>query len=150
MTLRMTHGRRRSIRLAVLFLNLSAVSAHAQDAAREPPQVFVTLAEPRQEVRGTLVTLTDQAVALVADGVERRFPLTDVARIERAGDPSWDRALVAGLAVGAWCGFVCGQGLDDGGQLGKAVVVNALVAAAIGWAFDRAHHGRTTIFRRPR
>ena len=138
----------RTLRLTVLFLNLAAVSAHAQAALpHRPSTVFVTFANPPMEIEGTLTSLTDQAIALVVDGAERTIPLTDVSRIERDGDPSWDRALVAGLAVGTWCAIVCGQGLDDAGQLSGAVLVNALVSGAIGWAIDRAHHGRTTLFK---
>ena len=139
---------RRALRLAVLFLNLTVANAHAQDALPDRrTTVFVTVANPPAEIEGTLTSLTDQAIALVVDGADRTIPLREVSRIDRDGDPSWDRAVVAGLAVGTWCAIVCGQGLDDAGQLSGAVLVNALVSGAIGWAIDRAHHGRTTLFK---
>lgn len=138
----------RAIGLAVLALTLTAANASPQAALPDRrTTVFVTFANPPVEIEGTLTSLTEQAVALVVDGAERTIPLTDVSRIDRDGDPSWDRALVAGLAVGTWCAIVCGQGLDDAGQLSGAVLVNALVSGAIGWAIDRAHHGRTTLFK---
>ena len=55
---------RRTLRLALLFLNLTVANAHAQDALRDrSPHVFVTLERPRAEVEGELTTLTEQGVA---------------------------------------------------------------------------------------
>ena len=142
---------RRTLRLAVLFLNLTAANAHAQDALRDrPPHVFVTLERPRAEVEGELTTLTEQAVALVVDGVARQFALTEVRKVERLGDPTSDGAWRGALVLGALCFLVCGQGVDNGQQVLGAVTVNAAFGALIGWQFDRDHVGRSTLFRAPR
>lgn len=138
----------RILRLALLFLNLTAVSAHAQDALRDRPEhVFVTLTNPRVEIRGELTTLTDQAVALVVDGVQREFPLTDVRKVERLGDPTSDGAWRGALVLGALCFLVCQQGTSNGGEFLAVLATNSAFGAYLGWQLDRDHVGRTTLFR---
>lgn len=141
----MTH---RTLRLAVLFLSLTAVSAQAQDALRDRrPTVFVTFAAPPAEIEGRLVSLTEQAVALVVDGHEQRFDLADVHRVDRLGDPNSDGAWRGAAVVGALCFLLCGQGVNNGAEFFRAITVNAAFGALIGWQFDRDHVGRTTLFR---
>lgn len=139
---------RHTLRLTLLCLNLTAVSAHAQAAARGPgPTVFVTFATPPVEIEGQLVSLTDQAVALVVDGEDQRFELAGVHRIDRLGDPNSDGAWRGASVLGALCFLLCGQGVNNGAEFFRAITVNAAFGALIGWQFDRDHVGRTTLFK---
>lgn len=141
----------RTVRIALLVLNATAASAHAQDALRDrPTEVFVMLEDARQQVRGELVTLTDQAVAVVVDGVAREFPLATVRRVQRLGDPNRDGAWRGAVLLGVWCLIICGQGVTSGAEFVGVVTTNTIAGALIGWQFDRDHVGRTTIYPRPR
>lgn len=141
----------RAVRIALLVLNATAASAHAQDARPDRPvAVFVTLQDTRQEVRGELVTLTDQAVAVLVDGVSHEFPLATVRRVQRLGDGNRDGAIRGALLLGLLCMVTCGQGVTSGAHYVQVVAVNAAFGALAGWQFDRDHVGRTTLFPFPR
>lgn len=88
--------------------------------------------------------LGSDTLTLVVNQRPMTVPLAGVIRIEVPGDPLANGAIIGAAVFGAWCAFVCGQGLDDSSQLGSAVAVNTVLGAAI----DAAHKGRTPIYQR--
>ncbi len=122
------------------------VSAQATSRAVAPgTRIFVTLTAGGPPVEGSLLALSPDSVALVVDATTWTLPLDRVKRIQREGDRSIGGAAIGALAVGARCAYVCGQALSGHG-LTQAVLVNAVLGGLIGWAVDRGHVGRTTIY----
>ncbi len=125
-------------------------SAQGTSPSVEPgTRIFVTRFAGAP-VEGPLIALSPDSVDLLVDGTAWTVPLGQVARVQRSGDRSSDGAAKGALLVGLWCARVCGQGLDNGGQLGLAVLGNAAVGGLIGWAIDRGRTGRTTIYPFPK
>jgi hypothetical protein len=108
-------------------------------------RIFVTLAAGGPPVEGWLLALSLDSVALMVDATTWTLPLNQVRRIQREGDRSIAGAAIGALAVGARCAYVCGQALS-GNRLTQAVLVNAVLGGLVGWAVDRGHVGRTTIY----
>lgn len=141
------------MRVAVLLVALTlAGGVHAVDAQTTArgvapgTRIFVTLTAGGPPVEGSLLTLGPDSVALLVDATAWTLPLDQVKRIQREGDRSIDGAVIGALLVGARCARVCGQGLTSGDQVGGVVLVNAVLGGLIGWAFDRNHVRRTTIY----
>lgn len=130
------------------------VSGTAVVAAAQPPQstaepgsrVYVTLEAGEDTLAGSLLELSAESVTILLDGQTRTFPIGEVARIQRHGDPSGDGAGKGATTIGPWCLLVCGQGTGNGREFGTAVVGNAAIGVLVGWAIDRGHVGRTTIY----
>jgi hypothetical protein len=90
------------------------------------------------------------ALAQIRDGVmlpanaARIWPNQPAAQTtDRDKDSLKNGAIIGAIVVGAWCLFVCGQGLDNAGQLPLAVAagagVGALMGAGIDSGFSRGH-----------
>ena len=75
----------------------------------------------------------------------RVIPWKEIVRVKR--HPVWNGALIGGAILGTWCAVVCGQGLDQRGQLLPAIAVNAGLGALIGLGID-AWSGENTVYRR--
>ena len=57
-------------------------------------------------------------------------------------------AIIGAIIVGAWCLYVCGQGLDSSGQLPLAVAAGAGMGALIGAGIDSGFsRGPRVLFR---
>lgn len=141
----------RTLRLAVLILNITTVSAHAQDRPRDrPTTVVVTLNGSEHEVQGELLALTDQAVAVVVGGVAQEHPLATVRRVQRLGDSNRDGAIRGAILLALLCTLNCGQGTTSTGHYLGAIAANSAFGALAGWQFDRDHAGRTTLYPFPR
>lgn len=136
----------------VLALVCGPVAADAQDDPLRDRDVhgFVTLRSGGPVVTGTLSAFTSDAVTIVIDGAPRTYQLSDVRRVERAGDPSGDGAWKGGLLLGALCVLVCQQGVDSGAEFVGVLVVNTAFGAYLGRQADRQHEGRTTLYRERR
>lgn len=122
--------------------------AQAQPAPRRAdarPHVFVTLGAAEEPLEGSLLDLSAESVTLVTGGVEWRYPLDQVTRIQRLGDRSYDGA-VRGALIGAVCILTSAQGARNDRHLRQLVFTNVAVAAALGWVLDRVHVGRTTLY----
>ncbi len=142
----------RHVLAGVALLLLRAAPAVAQTPERPPEgvgHVFVQREGAGDELRGHLVELDAGAMTLLVDGNRVAIPLAGVARIERAGDPVSNGALIGAIVGGVWCALVCGQGLEDTGALPLAVGVSALSWAGLGAGIDALIPGRTTLYRKP-
>ena len=143
-----------SIRSLLVFvaaaLTVSAGAAAAQQTrpARQGDEIVVQT-DAGGEVRGRLIELTPDSLAILAGGGRMDLPLARVARIDSLRDSVANGAAIGGLALGVWCAFVCGQGLDGGDSLPLTVVMSAGLGAVIGAGIDAGHKGRTPIYIRP-
>lgn len=128
-----------------LVLATTPHAALAQPAAGPAPHVFVTLLPAERPFEGTLLHLSADSVAILSDGVDWHYPLHNVTRVERRGDPSYDGA-IKGALVGATCLLTCAQGASNWPHLRQLVLTNVAFSAAIGWLIDRARVGRRTLY----
>jgi len=111
--------------------------------------VFPKVRDGGHEFKARLLTLGPRTVTLLVDGQRREMDLSSVTHIERRGDSLKNGAIIGAAFVGGVCAVICGQGLDDGGELAAAVVINAAFGALIGTGIDALHKGRTVIYPTP-
>jgi hypothetical protein len=138
--------------LLVAAIALTGTPAWSQTVAEGQdswPLVFVKRTGGTGDVPARLIHLNEEAVTLLLDDRQVVMPLSDVLRIQKSGDSLWNGALIGGIVLGVWCAMICGQGLNEAGQLPTTVVVNGAVGALIGAGIDAMHKGRTTIYTRP-
>lgn len=102
-----------------------------------------------REIEGYLSELRPQSAVLLIDDRLLELPLDTIARIRTARDSVWNGAIIGAAIGGVWCAFVCGQGLDSGGQLPLAVLSTVGFWGAVGAGIDALHSGRETIYQRP-
>src|SRR4051812_29429243 len=146
----------------VSVLLLIAAPAAAQQATLDAglqreglPTVFVQ-DDRGAETRGKLLRLDQQSLAILVDGQERTFELSDVRKIQRKGDSLRNGAIIGAL-FGAVAGVMLG-GFSDcpsahyecaaGARVAIALTTTA-VYSAFGTAVDAAIQGRTTLYQRP-
>jgi hypothetical protein len=100
------------------------------------------------EVRGQLLRLGPETLTLLEQGTSRDIPLAAVTRIDARGDSVKNGAIIGAVVLGAWCAFICPQGLDgySNNQLPYILGVNIALGAAVGAGIDAMHVGRTTIY----
>lgn len=136
--------------LMVLVLALPATAQQEEGADRSRPVAKIAkvyMAEgPQEPLVGELLTLDSESLLLLVNGAEQRLDLKNVARVEVPRDSLKNGAAIGAVVLGAWCAFICGQGLDRQGQLLEAVIVNAGLGALIGMAIDKAHGGPRTLY----
>ncbi len=106
--------------------------------------VLVTDSSDRT-IKGTFFAVVGDSLVL-STPEERVIPWKEIRRVKRR-DPVWNGALIGGAILGTWCAVVCGQGLDQRGQLLPAIAVNAGLGALIGLGID-ALSGGNTVYRR--
>lgn len=58
------------------------------------------------------------------------------APTDRDKDSLKEGAIIGAIIMGAWCLYICGQGLDSGGKLPLAVAGSAGMGALIGAGID--------------
>jgi hypothetical protein len=139
--------------MRVLFFFIGCVIAMPTPTASAQPKdfsllrvkvgdtIFVTDAATGVEVSGPLTTLAPARLSI--DGYA--FTPESAFTIARAGDPIWGGAAV-GFALGAFALYpvVPETFVSQGGRFR---INNGLMWGAIGALIDRAHKGRTTIYR---
>lgn len=143
---------RRLVRcLFALIVLAESVPAWGQTSA--PPtnvrwwkETYVALNGEPKELRGRLLDLTTDTVAIDVDGFRRVYQLNDVARVQVRGDGVGD-GIAAGMAIAftMLCLRTCGQGLFSSSEGLGFVVGSFLYGGLIGAGVDALHTGRTTI-----
>jgi len=107
------------------------------------------------ETAGRLLRLNPDSLVVLAGGVERRFELNEVVRVQKRD--SLRNGTLIGLAVGTAMGLLAGgisdcPGSDPGGSCAGAraatVAVSMGVYTALGAGVDALVRGRTTIYER--
>jgi hypothetical protein len=84
--------------------------------------------------------LNGQELVLLRDGQTQRMPLTDVVKIRRPADPTWD-----GAAIGAGIAFAMFATWADAGL----VLRQAAIFAMIGGTADALHSDARTLWVAP-
>jgi len=115
--------------------------------------IIVTDAMSRQSI-GKLTTMSDSTIALKLRDAESNIPMVSVREIAIKGDSVRNGALTgaaigAGLTItvgAAWCssGYACSRPVVD--TMAVSVFTAALLGG-IGALIDKAHTGRTVIYR---
>jgi hypothetical protein len=111
-------------------------------------QVTIEFDAPGDAVVGRIQSIDRDSIEVALASGPRRIRFADVRRISREGDSVGNCALIGMTVLGTWCAIICGQGLNAGGQVVLAVLVNGSVGAGIGALIDASHNGRTTLYRR--
>jgi hypothetical protein len=86
------------------------------------------------------------ALTMEVDGRSFTFPSNEVLRIDVLGNHVARGTVIGGLAIGGWCALVCGQGLDNSGQLAAVVAANGAVGAGVGALIGYNHKTRKTVY----
>lgn len=118
------------------------------------PEIYL-LDDTGVEVRGRLLELDADGVALLVDDVRRRYDRSSIRRIDRRGDSIRNGAMI-GAGIGAGFGVLLGGMADcPSGGTGCAaarlsfVLINAALYAGAGAGIDALMTGRTTIYVAP-
>jgi hypothetical protein len=102
-------------------------------------RVDVVLENPSHTLRGQLLEIGNNSVAMVVKGSRLDVPLERVVRVDATPrDPLWEGALIGSLASGAWCSYICGQGFDEPTSRTGNFFRGMLPGAIIGALIDRA------------
>ena len=143
---------------------LLAVPAHAQPSSidrwtgLEPKELQTIYVHDTAgtETAGRLLRLNPDSLVVLVGGVERRFELNEVARLQKRD--SLRNGTLIGLAVGTVMGLLAGgisdcPGSDPGGSCAgtraATVAVSMGVYTGLGVGIDALVRGRTTIYERP-
>src|SRR4051812_23643793 len=125
---------------------LLASPASAQDTFK---QVWVTQSESGEILRGRIVQLSQESLAILTPDNRRvEMPIDRVLRIEARGDSLKNGAVIGAVVVGGLVALTCGQALG-GGQCVTAVALDAGMGALIGAGIDALNGGRSVLYRRP-
>lgn len=137
------------IAVAIALLAVPADAEAQEQAPRGVVPVIVQRANGGDEIRGHLLDLGPEVMTLLVDGARQRVPMDTVRRVDILGDSLRNGALIGAIVGGAWCAFVCGQGLSSSGDLPMAVGFTAVFGAAAGAGIDALIRGRTPIYLKP-
>jgi hypothetical protein len=109
-------------------------------------EVFLRLSSTLVEIHGRLTASDRTALTMEVDGRSFTFPFNEVLRIDVMGNHVARGTAIGGLAIGSWCALVCGQGLDNSGQLAAVVAANGAVGAGVGALIGYNHKTRKTVY----
>ena len=124
---------------------LLASPASAQDTFK---QVWVTQSESGEILRGRIVQLSQESLAILTPDNRRiEMPLDRVLRIEARGDSLKNGAAIGAAVLGGLSLLGC-QGANVG-QCAAIVGINTGMGALIGAGADALNGGRSVLYRRP-
>lgn len=128
------------------------LTKQASDAVRAAKnEVFVQLSSTPVEIHGRLTAFDATALTIQVDGRSFTFPTAEVLRVDTLGGFNRRKgvrgALIGGLAVGAWCAFICGQGLDSSDSVAAVALANGGLGATVGGLIGFMRDGHKTIYR---
>ena len=100
-----------------------------------------------------MLLLVTFATPSLAEPLRRNRPLLQTLNLPQP--PPKRDPLVNGIVIGAivgalWCGFVCGQGIEDPAQRALAILAGAGTGALIGGAIDATYARRPRVMFRVR
>jgi hypothetical protein len=111
-------------------------------------EVIVTQSASGEELRGRLLELSPESLAILVDGRRVDLPIDTVLRIDARTDPVKDGAIIGAAIMGAASGVSCAA---YGGTAScvTGIIVEAGLGALIGAGVDALHKGRTPIYIKP-
>jgi hypothetical protein len=101
-------------------------------------------------VSGRIMSVSGTTLRLTTDGRTVDINESDVLRIERPGDSTWEGA-VLGLAAGGGLGIVAAATCSEctGGEIVRGTLAFAAIGAGAGALVDFMISGRTRVFEAP-
>jgi hypothetical protein len=133
--------------IPLLMVLTLAASASAQEAYK---QVWVTQADSGEVIRGRMLRLSGEALALLTPDNRRvEVPLDHVLRIEVPGDSLKNGATIGAVIMGGLTTISCALQLGRASQCATALVFNTALGGLIGAGIDASNGGRTTIYSKP-
>jgi hypothetical protein len=139
------------IPILVLLAVATAASAYAAPATGtrdKYKQVRVTQTRSGEELKGEILELSAQSLAILVNNRRVEVPLDDVLRIEIRGDSLRNGAAIGAAILGGLSLLTC-QGYESGGACVVGAAVNLGLGAIIGAGVDALNGGRTTIYSKP-
>jgi hypothetical protein len=133
----------------MLAFAVSPASAAQQPAPAKGQEVIVTQSASGEELRGRLLELTPESLAIMVDGRRVDVPIDRVLRIDSTHDSVKNGAIIGAAVMGGWCALVCGQGLDSSSDVATVALINTGLGALIGAGIDALHKGRSPIYVKP-
>ena len=136
--------------LAALCSACLAVPAAAQAGQKShkpavAEDVIVTQSASGEELRGRLLDLSPESLAILVDGRRVDLPIDTVLRIDARTDSVKDGAIIgAGVMIGL-TGLSCAA-VDDAGYCVTALIFNTGIGALVGAGIDALHKGKTPIY----
>jgi hypothetical protein len=143
------------MRVFVVLVGIAIGSTSSLAAAQDAPdfssldvkvgeKIYVTDMTTGVEVSGPLTALTQTQLGING----HVFAPAPALKIEKAGDPIWDGALI-GAGIGTLSGLTIGSEACLHRSLWPCAVSGAVSWGLIGVLVDSLHHGRTRIYRSP-
>ena len=117
--------------------------------AIKPGQKIVVTDTSGRELRGTLAQISADRIALALPGGQVEIGESQMAQVQRVGDPLWNGALIgagAGFGMGLLSMARCNAGLVCGAAAGPVILVESAVGAGLGVAIDAMHSGRKLVY----
>lgn len=129
---------------------LGSSVAHAQtfqDAPSKTLPVYVTRDGSTGTIKGQLLRLSPETLTLLQGADRQDIPLQDIRTIEVRGDSVKNGAIIGASIFGGLAALGL-RGETSSGFYGFAIVLDSLLGAAIGTAFDVMVPGETVIYDR--
>lgn len=124
--------------------------------AQEPPvrageKVHVHTISTGEVLRGVVLEAAQGVLRVRIDDRGVDVPMDDVRRLDvEVRDSLTNGTLIGAAAFGLWCALICGQGLDSGDDLPRALLANTALGAALGAFVDSKMSSRRVVYERPR
>jgi hypothetical protein len=83
-----------------------------------------------------LPALAQAREGVMLPGPYQALSQTPATTTDTDKDSLKEGAIIGAIVLGVWCLIICGQGLDNSGQLAGAVAVNAGLGALLGSQID--------------
>jgi hypothetical protein len=140
--------------LGFVVMSVCLVVSPAASAGQEPTrgkpvdEVIVTQSDSGVEMRGTLLDLSADTLAMLVDGRRVEIPLDHVLRVDARHDPVKDGAIIGAAVMGGLAALACPY-TDSGAGCAVAIAFETGLGALVGAGIDALHKGRTPIYIKP-
>jgi hypothetical protein len=121
-------------------------------AGQKPPrhgtgeEVIVTQSASGEELRGRLIDLSPDSLAILVDGRRVDVPIDNVLRIDSTHDSVKNGAIIGASVMGGLAALTCAGYANDARECVTGVVIDTGFGALIGAGIDALHKGRSPIY----
>ena len=127
--------------------------AQVEELRKAHDEVFVHVAGSDRLIHGLLTSHTGETLTLTVDGRPYPIPMASVRRIDtmtrRFIKKGAGIGAIVGAGLGAWCAFICGQGMDSDESVWPAVLTQFGISTAIGAVSAAGARGLNTVYSAP-
>ena len=143
-----------AIVITPLKLNAQGLTpAQVEELRKAHDEVFVQVAGSEWMIHGRVTDHTADTLTVTADGRPYPIPMASVLRIDtmtkRFVKKGAGIGAIVGAGIGAWCAFICGQGMDSDESVWPAVLTQFGISTAIGALSASGARGLRTIYAAP-